>query len=55
MRRPAHLTVLPEKFGVELSAKHLAVALALSKLGMAGEQLIYSWVLADEKRGTILP
>mmetsp|Transcript_11746 Transcript_11746/g.30179 ORF Transcript_11746/g.30179 Transcript_11746/m.30179 type:complete len:528 (-) Transcript_11746:914-2497(-) len=51
----AQLTILPERYGVELSAKMMAVALCMSKLGMAGEQVTFSWVLANYDRGENLP
>jgi MFS family permease len=48
---PAWQGLLCERYGVRLRARDMAFALAGSKVGMAGEQFLFSWVLADRSRG----
>ena len=39
---------------MQLRARDMAFALAFSKAGMAAEQLLFSWLLADRARGRLL-
>ena len=48
---PAMLSVLPEDYGFELSATHMAGVLVMAKLGIFGSQLLFSWLLSEESRG----
>ena len=48
---PAMLSVLPEDYGFELSAKHMAGVLVMAKLGIFGCQWLFSWLLSEESRG----
>jgi fucose permease len=43
---PAWQGLLVELYGVRLRAGDMALALAASKVGMAGEQFLFSWLLA---------